>query len=71
MPQSYLCLTWNDHVCFQVVSPQAFAWLSQLRHQWEDSRKHCFVHICDAQFQYFYEYLGNSPRLVITPLTDR
>ncbi|EPQ11489.1 Dynein heavy chain 11, axonemal [Myotis brandtii] len=52
-------------------SPQAFAWLSQLRHQWEDSQKHCFVHICDAQFQYFYEYLGNSPRLVITPLTDR
>ncbi|PNI58007.1 DNAH11 isoform 4 [Pan troglodytes] len=55
----------------QVVSPQAFTWLSQLRHRWEDTQKHCFVNICDAQFQYFYEYLGNSPRLVITPLTDR
>ncbi|XP_006154552.1 dynein heavy chain 11, axonemal [Tupaia chinensis] len=55
----------------KVVSPQAFAWLSQLRHQWEDTQKHCYVNICDAQFQYFYEYLGNSPRLVITPLTDR
>ncbi|XP_029423391.1 dynein heavy chain 11, axonemal [Nannospalax galili] len=55
----------------KVVSPHAFAWLSQLRHWWEDTRKHCFVNICDAQFQYFYEYLGNSPRLVITPLTDR
>ncbi|XP_076978309.1 dynein axonemal heavy chain 11 isoform X2 [Tamandua tetradactyla] len=55
----------------KVVRPQAFAWLSQLRHQWDDTRKHCFVNICDAQFQYFYEYLGNSPRLVITPLTDR
>ncbi|XP_074223450.1 dynein axonemal heavy chain 11 isoform X1 [Camelus bactrianus] len=55
----------------KVVSPQAFAWLSQLRHQWEDTQKHCLVNICDAQFQYFYEYLGNSPRLVITPLTDR
>ncbi|XP_059253508.1 dynein axonemal heavy chain 11 [Mustela nigripes] len=55
----------------KVISPQAFAWLSQLRHQWEDIQKHCFVHICDAQFQYFYEYLGNGPRLVITPLTDR
>ncbi|PNJ55829.1 DNAH11 isoform 6 [Pongo abelii] len=54
-----------------VVSPQAFTWLSQLRHRWEDTQKHCFVNICDAQFQYFYEYLGNSPRLVITPLTDR
>ncbi|KAI4543842.1 hypothetical protein MG293_006636 [Ovis ammon polii] len=55
----------------QVVTPQAFAWLSQLRHRWEDTQKHCLVNICDAQFQYFYEYLGNSPRLVITPLTDR
>ncbi|KAM8981229.1 dynein axonemal heavy chain 11 isoform 1-T1 [Sarcophilus harrisii] len=55
----------------KVVSSQAFAWLSQLRHRWDDAQKHCFVNICDAQFQYFYEYLGNSPRLVITPLTDR
>nr|XP_051708760.1 dynein axonemal heavy chain 11 isoform X1 [Oryctolagus cuniculus] len=55
----------------KVVSPHAFAWLSQLRHQWDDTRRHCFVDICDARFQYFYEYLGNGPRLVITPLTDR
>ncbi|XP_058534261.1 dynein axonemal heavy chain 11 [Ochotona princeps] len=55
----------------KVVSPQAFLWLSQLRHRWDDTQKHCFVNICDAQFQYFYEYLGNSPRLVVTPLTDR
>ncbi|XP_038934021.1 dynein axonemal heavy chain 11 isoform X4 [Rattus norvegicus] len=55
----------------KVVSPRAFTWLSQLRHEWEESRKHCIVNICDAHFQYCYEYLGNSPRLVITPLTDR
>ncbi|KAM4874879.1 dynein axonemal heavy chain 11 [Thomomys bottae] len=55
----------------KICNPQSFAWLSQLRHQWEESRKHCVVNICDARFQYFYEYLGNSPRLVITPLTDR
>ncbi|KAM6142342.1 LOW QUALITY PROTEIN: dynein axonemal heavy chain 11 [Phoenicopterus ruber ruber] len=57
-------------VAQKVTSSQAFAWLSQLRHRRDDGQKHCFANICDAQFQYFYEYLGNTPRLVITPLTD-
>ncbi|KAM7123899.1 LOW QUALITY PROTEIN: dynein axonemal heavy chain 11 [Ciconia maguari] len=55
----------------QKFTSSAFAWLSQLRHRWDDAQKHCFANICDAQFQYFYEYLRNTPRLVITPLTDR
>uniref|UniRef100_A0AAR2IP24 Dynein heavy chain 9, axonemal n=1 Tax=Pygocentrus nattereri TaxID=42514 RepID=A0AAR2IP24_PYGNA len=54
-----------------VENSQAFVWLSQLRHRWDESEKHCFANICDAQFLYSYEYLGNTPRLVITPLTDR
>ncbi|XP_058960986.2 dynein beta chain, ciliary-like [Pocillopora verrucosa] len=55
----------------KVENAQAFLWLSQLRHRFDDSVSHCFANICDAQFKYSYEYLGNTPRLVITPLTDR
>ncbi|XP_065591372.1 dynein axonemal heavy chain 17 isoform X1 [Cyrtonyx montezumae] len=55
----------------EVDSAQAFAWQSQLRHRWDEIQRHCYANICDAQLQYSYEYLGNTPRLVITPLTDR
>uniref|UniRef100_A0A8U8C9W7 Dynein axonemal heavy chain 17 n=1 Tax=Geospiza parvula TaxID=87175 RepID=A0A8U8C9W7_GEOPR len=55
----------------KVDNGQAFVWLAQLRHRWSDEERHCWANICDAQFLYCYEYLGNTPRLVITPLTDR
>eukprot|EP00741_Cyanophora_paradoxa_P004754 tig00000828_g4612.t1 len=54
-----------------VSSEQAFGWQSQLRIRWDEQEKDCFINICDAEFRYGYEYLGNGPRLVITPLTDR
>jgi dynein heavy chain, axonemal len=55
----------------KVENSQAFTWLSQLRHRWDDKEQDCFANICDAQFRYSHEYLGNTTRLVITPLTDR
>ncbi|KAL3846382.1 hypothetical protein ACJMK2_017380 [Sinanodonta woodiana] len=49
----------------------AFDWLSQLRVYWEREIDDCVVKQTNTQFQYGYEYLGNSGRLVVTPLTDR
>lgn len=49
----------------------AFDWLMQLRLYWDKDVDDCVVRQTNTQFQYGYEYLGNSGRLVITPLTDR
>lgn len=50
---------------------QCFSWQSQLRLRWDDTDNNCHINICDAHFKYNYEYLGNTPRLVVTALTDR
>lgn len=64
-----------------VADEEAFEWISQMRYYWDmndvhagyevtHSRSNLWVKCVQTEFPYGYEYLGNSFRLVITPLTD-
>ncbi|KAJ3415371.1 Dynein heavy chain 6, axonemal, partial [Chytridiales sp. JEL 0842] len=55
----------------KVTGLSDFEWTKQLRYYWDMDSDTCSVKMSSSNFSYGYEYLGCSPRLVITPLTDR
>lgn len=64
----------DSMVTHNVSSATDFLWISQLRYavaDWATLDSVALVIQVDSQFEYGNEYLGNTMRLVITPLTDR
>ncbi|KAJ8726572.1 hypothetical protein PYW07_001270 [Mythimna separata] len=58
----------------KVQQDNDFNWLSQIRYYWEEQEDkvwHCLTRMINSMLMYGYEYLGNTGRLVVTPLTDR
>jgi dynein heavy chain len=58
----------------EVDKESDFEWTRQLRYYWDveerDGEGDCVCRQTNTRFLYGFEYLGNSDRLVITPLTD-
>lgn len=70
-----LDLVHNIDICNQLIDAQvptntAWMWQKQLRY-YLDTDNDCVARMCNSEIRYSYEYWGNAPKLVHTPLTDK
>ncbi|KAK2953633.1 putative Dynein axonemal heavy chain 6 [Blattamonas nauphoetae] len=54
-----------------ISSLSDFEWQKRLRYYWDPLQDECVIRQTKSSFRYGCEYLGCTPRLVITPLTDQ
>lgn len=59
------------HPCTDCIDESDFQWISQLRFYYDKDFDDIIIRQTNTEQYYGFEYLGNSGRLVITPLTDR
>ena len=52
-------------------STSEWPWQRQLRFYLNNKNGMAMIRMVDAEFNYTYEYQGNAPKLVHTPLTDK
>ena len=52
-----------------VSNPTSWHWDKQLKFRLQENT--CHIYMCSAHFLYTFEYQGNAPKLVHTPLTDK
>lgn len=61
----------SDLIKKKIRSEDDFGWTSQLRYYYSAKDNQLTTKMINCELKYGYEYLGNTSRLVITPLTDR
>ncbi|KAF4008811.1 hypothetical protein G4228_000485 [Cervus hanglu yarkandensis] len=54
----------------QIHTTEDWAWKKQVRFYMKSDHT-CYVQMVDSELHYTYEYQGNAPKLVYTPLTDK
>ena len=53
----------------QIQNSDDFEWTRQLRYNFDDIRDTVMIRQNNSVFEYGFEYLGSTSRLVVTPLT--